>query len=122
MPPAILLVEDDPDIFDILYYILVEAGYQVIKSNGHDVIQEVIKMLPDLVLLDYRLYMVWGSDICRELKACETTRDIPVVMISAAMQLEEVAKKAGADDYLRKPFDLEALLDKITTILPQDKK
>ncbi|HEY9000855.1 MAG TPA: response regulator [Mucilaginibacter sp.] len=113
MPGTVLLVEDDPDVLDILYYILADAGYQVTRSDGHDVMHRIAELPPGLILLDHRLQVAWGADICRRLKNSESTRAIPVIMMSATMYLEETAKTAGADDHLAKPFDLEDLLNKV---------
>jgi len=110
MPKTIQLVEDDPDILDILYYILTDAGYEVQRSQGDDAMQQIQALPPDLVLLDHRLQARWGSEICKQLKASPVTKQTPVIMVSATMHLEETARMAGADDFLKKPFDMEELL------------
>ncbi|NHA02640.1 response regulator transcription factor [Mucilaginibacter sp. HC2] len=109
-PKSILLVEDDQDILDILYYIFSDEGYRVERSLGDHVINEVGVFQPDLILLDHRLQVAWGADICRELKASPHTRHIPVIMMSAVRELEAIAQEAGADGHLPKPFDMEQLL------------
>ncbi|SEN03179.1 two-component system, OmpR family, phosphate regulon response regulator PhoB [Mucilaginibacter gossypiicola] len=117
MAKTILLVEDDQDILDIIYYLLTDEGYEVVRSKGAGVLEEVIKYKPDLVLLDHRLQIAWGADICQALKADPTTRQIPVVMMSATMGLEETARNAGADDILAKPFDIADILKLVATYL-----
>lgn len=121
MPGTVLLVEDDPDVLDILYYILADAGYQVIRSDGHDVMQKIAELPPDLIVLDHRLQVAWGSDICRQLKDSESTRAIPIIMISATLHLEEIAKAAGANDHLAKPFDMIDVLNKVSQHLQTDR-
>jgi DNA-binding response OmpR family regulator len=108
-----LKIAGHPDVLDILYYILADAGYDVIRSEGHDVISRIAELPPDLILLDHRLQIAWGADICRRLKDSEATRTIPVIMMSATLYLEETSKKAGADDHLAKPFDMVDVLEKV---------
>ncbi|MEO3407541.1 response regulator [Mucilaginibacter sp. CAU 1740] len=118
MPKKILLVEDDEDILDIMNYMLTDEGYEVLRSNGEDALAQAISEQPDLVLLDHRLQTVWGADICRALKADERTRHIPVIMVSAAMNVEATAREAGADRVMLKPFGLLEMLALVAETLP----
>lgn len=111
MAKVVLLIEDDVDILDIIYYMLSEDGYMVLRSTGEDALSLAQEKVPDLILLDHRLENIWGSDICRALKQDFRTKAIPVIMISAAMRLEQTATAAGADAILHKPFGMEELLD-----------
>lgn len=120
MAKTVLLVEDDPDVLDILYYILSDAGYLVTRSDGQEVIRKIAELPPNLILLDHRLQTAWGADICRQLKDSDTTRAIPVIMMSATLHLEEMAKMVGADDHLAKPFDMDYLLEKVGQHLQTD--
>ncbi|TSJ44488.1 response regulator [Mucilaginibacter corticis] len=119
MPKTILLVEDDQDILDIMMYMLSDEGYRLLRSNGDDALQLATTELPDLVLLDHRLQTVWGADICRALKADERTKAIPVIMVSAAMNIEATAKAAGADRLVAKPFGLQEMLAVVADTLEQ---
>ncbi|OOQ60424.1 hypothetical protein BC343_25770 [Mucilaginibacter pedocola] len=116
MPETILLVEDDQDILDIMFYMLSDEGYQVLRSSGEDALDQAITGKPDLILLDHRLQTGWGADICRVLKSDTSTKNIPVVMVSAAMHMEETAREAGADGVLHKPFDMHQLLNLVAGI------
>lgn len=111
MPKTILLVEDDEDILELLYFVLTDERYEVVRSKGDDAFQQALARQPFLILLDHRLEGSWGSRICAELKADNRTKHIPVVMMSAAIDLEQTAELAGADGALKKPFDLEELLE-----------
>lgn len=110
MSKTVLLVEDDQDILDIIYYLLTDEGYLVLRSTGTDVTEQARSGQPDLVLLDHRLQTCWGADICRALKADPATSQIPVVMMSATRDLRQTAQDAGADGILEKPFDMMELL------------
>lgn len=109
----ILVIEDDPDILDILSYLLTEEGYEVITSADGGIVNEVQVLMPDLVLLDEWLGNEKGSALCVKLKADPLTASIPVVMITALSDINEIVKKAGADGYVKKPFNI----DEITTTI-----
>lgn len=117
MPKTILLAEDDEDILDIIYYVLTDEGYEVVRSDGADALVKATANLPDLVILDHRLQTCWGADICQALKAGEKTAHIPVIMMSATMQLKETATVAGADGILEKPFDITDILSLVKRYL-----
>jgi DNA-binding response OmpR family regulator len=106
----ILIVEDDESILDVLNIILKHAGYEVISySDGKSVMLDDYEM-PDLFLLDKQLSGIDGLDICRHLKTNISTKNVPVVMISANPEIATLSKLAGADGYIEKPFNLETLL------------
>jgi CheY-like chemotaxis protein len=106
----ILIVEDDPDILDLIETILRLEGYAVIRINRPVPIKEVIGIKPDLVILDYLLPYGPGSDLCLEIKTNPVTRTIPVILFSASLSLAEIASASGADDFIAKPFDLDQFL------------
>ena len=115
----ILIIDDDPDILDLLSCILLAEGYQVITSlhgTEADMLQEI---LPDLVLLDLRMHGVAkaGARICLQIKTNIYTRSIPVILISAEPDIESIAKYCYADDYISKPFNIHDFLSKVRTNL-----
>ena len=110
MKHKILVADDDPGIRDIFNIILVKAGYEIeIKDDANDIFKNEFR-IPDLFLVDRLLSGIDGLDVCRYLKEKELTRDIPVVMVSASPDIGVLAVKAGADDFIEKPFDLAYLL------------
>ena len=110
MKKKILVTDDDPGVQDIFKIIFEKAGYDVtINDNGNAILENNFDN-PNLFLLDKQLSGVDGLDICKYLKSQEGTRDIPVIMVSATPGLAPLAKSAGADDYLEKPFHLKDLL------------
>lgn len=110
MAIKVLLIDDDQDILDVLIYVLEEEGYEVVCSTSADILQRIGQISPDIILLDEWLCEEEkGSEHCRKLKADLTTRHIPVLMISAFMPIEEVVAEAGADGFIKKPFDIDEL-------------
>ncbi len=109
----ILIADDDPAIRDVFKVILETSGYEVeAKENGSEIIENNFT-IPDLFLIDRLLSGIDGLDICRYLKDNVATKNIPVVMISASSDIAAASAKAGADDYIEKPFDLSHLLSVI---------
>lgn len=110
MKKKILVADDDPGIRDIFKIIFEKAGYSIeIKSGAEDVLQNNFT-IPDVFLIDKLLSGYDGLDICRHLKKNPATSHIPVIMVSASPDIGITAIKAGADDFVEKPFDLKYLL------------
>ena len=110
MKRKILIADDDPGIRDIFNIILVKAGYDIeVIEDANEIFKNKFR-IPDLFLIDRLLSGVDGLDVCRYLKSNERTSDIPIVMVSASPDIGILAVKAGADDFIEKPFDLANLL------------
>ncbi|WP_158995554.1 PleD family two-component system response regulator [Mucilaginibacter sp. L196] len=111
----ILVIEDDKDIRDTIVYILQEENYEVIASEDSKILKSVNDHKPDLILLDNWL-TDWKSDangqqLSKGLKSNPATSHIPVIIISAVSNIKEIAEAGLADGYLRKPFDLNELIE-----------
>ncbi len=116
----ILIAEDEQDIRDLIDFTLTYAGHEVIKAkNGIEAVDMAQKNSPDLILLDVRMPKMNGYEACRELKAIETVKDIPVVFLSANGQDTEIGQgmDAGAYSYIVKPFAPEDLTRQVREIL-----
>lgn len=114
----ILVVDDEPDILEFLQIILEEEGYEVATSDKGDYLEQLHPgVLPHLILLDVLLSGKDGREIVKYLKSKPETKPIPVIMFSAHPSAEETARKAGADDFMAKPFDIDALLERIARYL-----
>jgi DNA-binding response OmpR family regulator len=110
MSKRILVADDDPGIGDMLQLMLEEAGYDVeLQTDGH-VVELLAEPLPDLLILDIRLSGTEGGNICRSLKSQEATHALPIILLSAHKDTQQIARDAGADDFLTKPFEMENLL------------
>lgn len=110
MSKKILIIEDDPDILEMMAYILRDEGYEVITALDCAPLNVLSTIRPDLILLDNRLGADSGGNVCKELKTAAATAHIPVVLVSAHMQLEQMAADSLANDYLSKPFDIDELV------------
>ncbi|WP_184544878.1 response regulator [Mucilaginibacter sp. FT3.2] len=114
MAKKILVIEDDKDIRDTIVYVLEEEKYEVVASDNARVLKKLGEIKPDLILLDNWL-TDWKSDasgqeISKGLKSDPTTSHIPVIIVSAVNNIEQIAKDGNADGYLKKPFDLTTLI------------
>ena len=116
----ILVVEDDPDIKELISFNLSNQGHQVFEANNGELgIEKAREKLPDLILLDLMLPGIHGLDVCRIIKADQETKDIPIIMVTAMGQEEDIVKglETGADDYITKPFSIKVLLARVSAVL-----
>lgn len=116
--PLILIVDDTPRNIQVLGNILYEKGYNIsISSSGSHALQSVKVKPPDLILLDIQMPGMDGYEVCKTLKADSQTKDIPVIFLTAATEVENVLKgfELGAVDYITKPFNVPELLARVAT-------
>lgn len=115
----ILIVDDEPHFITTVKDRLVMMGYEVATaSNGKEAIEKV-QGSPDLILLDIHMPEMDGIEVASKLKNSDKTRSIPIIMVTAKSQMEDVTKAtdAGAVDYIVKPFSPQVLLEKIRKVL-----
>src|SRR6266516_887614 len=121
----VLIVDDDPDILHLVSYNLKQAGFEAITADtGRKALETIQRRPPDLVILDLMLPDVDGMEVCRTLRGHESSRLIPIVMLTA--RGEEVDRvvgfELGADDYVVKPFSPRELVLRVQAILRRDEK
>lgn len=117
---TILVVEDEPDIRDVLEHCLTREGFQVmVAADGADGLKKAGAHRPDLVLLDLMLPEIDGLEVCRRLKEMPATRHVPIIMVSAKGEESDVVLGLGlgADDYVAKPFSPRALIARVQAVL-----
>ncbi len=115
----IFVVEDDPDISELLEFNLDLNGYDVsIFSDGNMAYQRILDDLPDLVILDLTLPGMNGFDICRYLRHNDRTRKIPVIMLTARTGENDrhAGLESGADKFITKPFSIKEILATIQAL------
>ncbi len=113
----ILVIDDDLHTVEILALILKNAGYEVMCETNGKLAFLKRNFLPDLIILDNSLGEEDGSVICTQLKQSKTIGTIPILMVSATPEIEEVALRAGANAFLPKPFSMQQLLKLIEECL-----
>jgi two-component system, OmpR family, phosphate regulon response regulator PhoB len=115
----ILLIEDERGLTEALTWTFQREGYEVLVANdGHEGLRRAQTLLPDLIILDIMLPGLDGLEVCRELRAGERTRDIPIIILSAKEEETDqvVGFSLGADDYVTKPFSQKVLLQRIKAL------
>src|SRR5262245_21127966 len=115
----ILIIEDERALTDVLSYNLQREGFEVtIVHEGKEGLRKAQMQLPDLILLDLMLPGLNGLEICRELRAGESTRKIPILMLTAkAEEIDQVVGfSMGADDYVTKPFSIKVLVQRLKAL------
>ena len=116
----ILVVEDDLDIRELISFNLANEGHQVFEANDGEVgIDKARNNNPDLILLDLMLPGIQGLDVCRIIKSDQETKEIPIIMVTALGQEEDIVKglETGADDYITKPFSIKVLIARVNAVL-----
>ncbi|WP_121810285.1 response regulator [Mucilaginibacter kameinonensis] len=121
MQKRIIVVDNDDDIQEIIRYVLEEQGYQVETVSDILSFNKLGDVQPDLILLDDWLSDGYGHVLCRALKRNRQTKTIPVLLISAKNDIESLAAKSHADDYIAKPFDLDFFTHKVQSWLSPDR-
>jgi two-component system, OmpR family, alkaline phosphatase synthesis response regulator PhoP len=120
MMKRILVADDDRRILDLASFILKNNGYEVVTAaDGLEALEKTIRHKPDLLLLDIMMPEMQGFSVCEHIRTDERLKHIKVVMISAKLYPQDhaLAKQAGADGFISKPFDIYEVLDIIKELL-----
>ena len=116
----IVVVEDEPDIVEVISYNLKREGYNVLSADrGDEGLNLIRNEAPDLVILDLMLPGMDGLSVCRQMKSDPIVRDVPVIIVSAKGEESDtvIGLEIGADDYLTKPFAPRELLARVKAVL-----
>jgi two-component system phosphate regulon response regulator PhoB len=126
MTERILVVEDEPDLVEMVSYTLRQAGFTVhAVGDGATALQEVRRQKPALILLDLMLPDMAGTEVCRRIRRDPEIRDVPIVMMTAAFPSVDDADRGltlGADEYVVKPFLREVLVHNVERLLAASKQ
>ena len=120
MAERVLIVDDEPDLLELVRFHLCQAGYEVaVCQSGRDGLEQVRQRPPDLLILDLMLPDLPGIEVCRKIRADSQLADLPILMLTA--KGEEVDRvvgfELGADDYVAKPFSPRELTLRVAAIL-----
>lgn len=119
MPKTILLIENDPDVRNIISYVLQAEGYLVTTTAVFADLDEIAAYYPDLILIDEWVSEEPGHRLCLKIKTLERMMHIPVIILSTAMGIEQIMTECKANAFVRKPFDLQDLTDKVKELLSE---
>lgn len=116
----ILVVDDDSGIGEMLKTLLEFYEYQVVVTEKPDETEDlIVEKNIDLVLLDMLISGVNGTDVCDGIRKNEAIANTPVIMMSALHDAGEKCKKAGANEFIAKPFEMDVLIEKINAVLSE---
>jgi DNA-binding response OmpR family regulator len=120
----VLLVDDETDFVDIVRVRLEANNFEVIVAyDGEEALEKVREDRPDIIVLDIMMPKINGFDVCRKLKIDQNYKEIPIIMLTAKFQANDIefGAAAGADAYITKPFEPQVLLGKMRELLQKNK-
>lgn len=115
----VLVVDDDPDIRELVAFKLEQLGHTVMTENdGESGLAAALANIPDLILLDVMMPKLTGIEVCQRLRDDASTNGVPVILITAKAQEMDVERgfAAGADDYIVKPFSPRELASRVEAV------
>ncbi|MCC7062552.1 MAG: response regulator transcription factor [Planctomycetes bacterium] len=118
--PKVMVIEDEPDILEVIQYNLEREGHKVIACrNGEQGLSRIRTDNPDLVILDLMLPGMDGVEVCRQVKSDPVTKAIPIIMVTAKSEESDIVLGLGigADDYICKPFSTRELIARVKVVL-----
>jgi DNA-binding response OmpR family regulator len=125
MGQKILVAEDQQHVRRLIEFKLGNAGYTVVSvEDGRSALEKAREMKPDLILLDVMMPLMTGFEVLSALKQCDETKNIPILMVTAQSNEDEVLKglEMGAEDYITKPFSPNELAARVKTVLMRKAK
>jgi DNA-binding response OmpR family regulator len=120
MVDTILVVEDEPDVIDLIRYHLRRAGFDVLTaSNGPAGLATAAQTRPDAIVLDIMLPQMTGLEVCKALRQSNETADIPILILTAKAEMTDriAGLELGVDDYITKPFSPRELVLRVQNLL-----
>jgi two-component system phosphate regulon response regulator PhoB len=113
----VLIIENDPDIRDIVDYILAEEGFTTLTIPEPETMQHLLQFAPDVILIDEFINSKPGHRLCLKIKNTPLLNKIPVIVLSTANDIELIATECQANDYVRKPFDVKEMVEKVVRVV-----
>ena len=114
----IMVCDDDQGILDVLEMLLESEGFTVFTEiNSTNLIKQIQIDKPDLILLDLWMPLLSGDQVLKAIRNTQDIKDLPVIVLSASVDGDDIAADAGANDFVEKPFDLDHIVSKINGLL-----
>jgi DNA-binding response OmpR family regulator len=113
----VLIIENDLDIRDIVSFILAEVGFITLSIPEPETLHHIVQFKPDVILIDEFINSKPGHRLCLQIKKNELLNEIPVIVLSTANNIELIATECKANDYIRKPFDVHEMVEKVVRIV-----
>jgi two-component system, OmpR family, phosphate regulon response regulator PhoB len=117
MKKKVLIIENDRDIRDLVEYILEEEGFDALSIPEPERLTVVLEFGPDVILIDEFVNNKPGHRLCLKIKQAEELDHIPVIILSTAQDIELIVTECKANDYIKKPFDVQEMIDKVMRVL-----
>ena len=117
MKTKVLIIENDHDIRSIVQFILAEEGFDTLSTPEPETLAEILQFKPDLILIDEFINSKPGHRLCLRIKHEPLLAYLPVIVLSTANDIELIATECNANDYIRKPFDVEEIVDKVMRMI-----
>ncbi|HTK18865.1 MAG TPA: response regulator [Mucilaginibacter sp.] len=121
MKKRVLILENDQDTADMLKFLTRQLNVDVVTSDKAMVASDVKRLSPDLIVSSDLLGTELGGDLCKTLKSKESTKEIPVILVSTAENVSKIAKDSKADACIKRPFKMNDLVDLMTRFLYRKK-
>lgn len=114
----IMICDDDHGILEVLEMMLEIEGFTVFtESNSTNLLNEIKRNTPDLLLMDLWMPVLSGDQILKMIRTTEDYKNLPVIILSASVDGKEIANNAGADDFIPKPFNMDDIISNINHLL-----
>ncbi|MCQ6959167.1 response regulator [Mucilaginibacter aquariorum] len=113
MKKKVLIIENDQDIRELVTYILEAEGFNTMSTREPENLEQILLFGPNLILIDEFINNKPGHRLCHKIKQVSGLRDIPVIVLSTANDIELIATECQANGYIRKPFDGREIVDKV---------
>lgn len=114
----IMICDDDLGILEVLEMMLEIEGYTVFKeSNSKNLLNEIKRLSPDLLLMDLWMPALSGDQILKIIRSSDDLKNLPVIILSASVDGKEISEEAGANSFIPKPFNMDEMIDDINLVL-----
>lgn len=117
MKRKILIIENDNDIRNIIAFVLEEEGFETHSVPEPKSLEEVLHFKADVILVDEFINNKPGHRICLQIKQYEQLKNVPVIILSTANDIEVIVTECSANDYVKKPFDIQELINKVIGVI-----